>query len=58
MRGFPCSARTFIPEALMLKRLEQSEQMRESLLFRCGCKILCWRSKTVRSEKSFIAACA
>jgi hypothetical protein len=29
MREFPYPARTFIPEELMLKRIEQSEQMRE-----------------------------
>lgn len=29
MREFPYPARTIIPEELMLKRLEQSDQMRE-----------------------------
>ncbi|MGZ8257331.1 MAG: hypothetical protein ACXWTX_06135 [Gallionella sp.] len=29
MREFPYPARTFIPQALVLQRLEQSDQMRE-----------------------------
>lgn len=51
MRGFPCSARTFIPEALMLKRLEQSEQMRESFYSDVAAIIQMWLQNSVLAKQ-------